>query len=712
MPNVLAVETEPSPRPVPGVPGEGAGTRLVTWRSLLAGLAGVLFVNVLTPFNDYLVNNTSLVGSALPMALVLFVLFLTLAVNIPLRRWWPAAALRQGELAVAIGMTLVSCAIPGSALLKYVPAHIVGLWNHAGSNDQYRQLLDEVQLPGWMLPTMEATDSLGRAREPVIQDYIGRTHGASGMAAVPWRAWVTPAITWGALFACIFGAGICMAALVRRQWVENERLTFPLATLCVSLIEAPRPGRLINDTFRSRWFLVAFAGVFLIHALNGLNAYFPRAWPAVPLGYDISGLFVEEPWRFVDNRWVTRAKLSFLVIGVTYFVTGRIAFSVWFCMVGIQVVRVVQGLFGQGHVGSYWPGGEIPLGDHLIGCLVPYVAMVLWLGRREWAVVLRRMLGRRRPDDPQGAFLPYGVSGWGMVLFTGGMFSWLLAAGAGWIGSTMLVTVLLMLMLALMRIVAETGVVAIQFMIPIYRPWQYLFNAVPSLAADPATLKPFFLTRLFNVFFTVTQRESLPVFASHGMQMAAESGDTRGRQGVAVVGAMALALVVGYLAGGSSLLYMEYNHAATLDKSPTMPVNEYGVVESARYALDQSQPLMHNRSPQRESHNVVAHVLSGAGVTSVLAVLSVRFAWWPIHPLGYLLLFSWTTWAIWFSVMLGWAIKALVLRLGGTELYRTFKPAMVGFVLGECAAVGFWLVVSLVCVLAGWNYEAVNILPF
>src|SRR5687767_11699918 len=151
---VSPVVTKPSPPPsrggeasTTGVPGEGV--KLVTVRAILVGLAGVLFVSILTPFNDYLVNNTSLVGSALPMALVLFVLFLVLAINVPLRRWWPKSALRQGELAVAIGMTLVSCAIPGSALLKYVPSHMVGLWNHAGSKDEYRRLLDEVQLPGW-----------------------------------------------------------------------------------------------------------------------------------------------------------------------------------------------------------------------------------------------------------------------------------------------------------------------------------------------------------------------------------------------------------------------------------------------------------------------------------------------------------------------------------------------------------------------------------
>src|SRR5262249_26842504 len=148
----------------PGVPGEGASPlppKLVTLKSLTAGLIGVLFVNILTPYNNYLVNNTSLVGSALPIAFILFVLFLVLVANVLLRACLPRLALRQGEMAVAVMMALVSCAIPGSAFMKYIPGHMVGLWSHAGSNDQYRQLLDEVHLPAWMLPTMEAEDALG-----------------------------------------------------------------------------------------------------------------------------------------------------------------------------------------------------------------------------------------------------------------------------------------------------------------------------------------------------------------------------------------------------------------------------------------------------------------------------------------------------------------------------------------------------------------------
>src|SRR2546423_11676083 len=105
--------------------------RAVNWRSIAVGLAGVIFISGLTPFNDFAVNNTNLIGSALPVGLLLFFLLLVLAVNAPLRRWFPRWALSEGELAVALGMGLVSCALPCVGLMRYLPGHLTGFWFQA-----------------------------------------------------------------------------------------------------------------------------------------------------------------------------------------------------------------------------------------------------------------------------------------------------------------------------------------------------------------------------------------------------------------------------------------------------------------------------------------------------------------------------------------------------------------------------------------------------
>src|ERR1700743_1069059 len=90
----------------------------ITWRSGLLGLFGVTLICGLTPYNDYALNNTFLVGNNLPIGVVMFSFLFVLLVNAPLHRWWPAHALTAGELSVALSMTLVSCTMPSSGLMR------------------------------------------------------------------------------------------------------------------------------------------------------------------------------------------------------------------------------------------------------------------------------------------------------------------------------------------------------------------------------------------------------------------------------------------------------------------------------------------------------------------------------------------------------------------------------------------------------------------
>ena len=59
-------------------------------------------------------------------------------------------------------------------------------------------------------------------------------------SSAPYSAWIAPAIVWGIFLFAMYGALICLVALVRRQWVEHERLPFPLAQIQIALVEDER----------------------------------------------------------------------------------------------------------------------------------------------------------------------------------------------------------------------------------------------------------------------------------------------------------------------------------------------------------------------------------------------------------------------------------------------------------------------------------------
>jgi hypothetical protein len=78
----------------------------------------------------------------------------------------------------------------------------------------------------------------------------------------------------------------------------------------------------------------------------------------------------------------------------------------------------------------------------------------------------------------------------------------------------------------------------------------------------------------------------------------------------------------------------------------------------------------------------------GAVVMSALTLLRYRVSWWPLHPIGFAVASSGTyvRYTV-FSVFLAWAIKALILRLGGVTLYRRCRPFFLGVLVGYTSGI-------------------------
>src|SRR4051794_40378771 len=126
--------------------------RAVNLRSVLLGLVGVVLVCSLTPFNNYAMQNTDLIGSFLAVGVLLFMLVVIVLVNAPLRRLAPHFAFDGRELAVAMGMMLVSCALPSVGLIRYLPGHLVTVLRESSNDAQVAQLVRDLDLPDWMFP--------------------------------------------------------------------------------------------------------------------------------------------------------------------------------------------------------------------------------------------------------------------------------------------------------------------------------------------------------------------------------------------------------------------------------------------------------------------------------------------------------------------------------------------------------------------------------
>ena len=95
-------------------------------------------------------------------------------------------------------------------------------------------------------------------------------------------------------------------------------------------------------------------------------------------------------------------------------------------------------------------------------------------------------------------------------------------------------------------------------------------------------------------------------------------------------------------------------------------------------------------------YNFAAPIFFGLGlaVTTILVLCRMAYWWWPLQPLGYALSGSWTLIVFWFPILIAWITKSVVLRLGGIQKYRQFRPFFLGLIFGEFSMAVVWTLIS------------------
>ena len=189
----------------------------LTLRSVLIGMGAVVCQCLATPYNDFHVGGTYLAGNHLPIAVVFVMLVFVLSVNVLLRKLKPGTELQGGELLIIWGMMLVASGIPSSGLMRYLVPLAVSPHYFATAENEWITLFHQ-HLPDWMV-----------VKDPkaVFYFYEQLPDGDS----IPWRAWLKPIVGWSAFVLIFYFVTICWTVLLRKQWVEHERFTFPIVQL-------------------------------------------------------------------------------------------------------------------------------------------------------------------------------------------------------------------------------------------------------------------------------------------------------------------------------------------------------------------------------------------------------------------------------------------------------------------------------------------------
>ena len=109
-----------------------------------------------------------------------------------------------------------------------------------------------------------------------------------------------------------------------------------------------------------------------------------------------------------------------------------------------------------------------------------------------------------------------------------------------------------------------------------------------------------------------------------------------------------------------------------------------------------SQIVSKMRSPAPPNWGKLGFFAGGGVVVAILSLLTSRFPWWPIHPIGFCVSNVWPVRIGAFSVFVAWAIKVCVVKLGGIEAYRRAQPFFLGIIAGFVNGVALSFTVDVI----------------
>jgi len=606
----------------------GAGGAFLTLRSVLLGTIMCVLIGIVGPYWTFYLH-ASLLFLDYSVGGAIFLLFLLILVtNGILGPLWKPLALRPGELVVVTAMMLIAGGITTMGLTGYLIPNITAPYYLASPANNWEELLWP-KLPAWLSP-LDADGS----PTSIMKFYTKLKEGEP----IPWGPWIKPLAMWGIFLAALYGCMISLMALVRKQWVDYERLSYPIAQVSEELcVTAARPW-LRGSMLRSVLFWLGFAVPFLVGSFTALSAYFPT----------ITRLKTSTAIKDIGPIPL-RIYLSFAVLGFTFLIPNRVAFSLWFlnlCSFAFRSLLKAYRLEMHENLGIYGASPYPIMAHQGMGAMIVFVAASLWFARGHLKRVFQCAFGGSNND--YDATEPASYRSSLIILFVSltVMAVWMWKAGLPIHYSCIFVLVAILIFFGLTRVVAQCGV---------------------SVTIAP-TIAPAFMTSTFGgsnivgkgiIALTMSWvwdsdiRTSVMGSAAHAMYLA-----RRRARGLLVV--LLLAAAVTFLTATVWTIRLGYVHgAANLDRwffvGGPEATFEWGLRE-----IRASEP------PNFTGYFWTA---VGGGIMGLLIVAQRS---------------------------LFWLIKLLIVKVGGNKMYRRARRFFLGMIVGQFTVAGLWAIIDTI----------------
>jgi len=478
-----------------------------------------------------------------------------------------------------------------------------------------------------------------------------------------YRFWIKPTIAWSFLISLLFFMLLCISTILRKQWIESERLAYPIIQIPLEMTDST------SGFFQNRVMWIGFSVAGAISLINGLSFIYPNIprFPIKEANYDLSNYFTHAPWNSLGTM-----PLRFypFLIGLSFLIPLDLTFSTWFFYLFRKLERLIGATMG-------WNIPKYPFfGEQATGAMIGLCLTAIYLGRWHLVEVFRKVIGLDSTLDDKDEPMGYRTA---VLSFLGGMV--VLMIFCGHLGMSQWLVPLFfglyfVIAIAMTRMRAEVGPPL--HAIVLVNPQIILVTGLGTRKLGTANLTMFSLFYWFN---RLNRSHPMP-HQLEAFKIAERTGANTSR----LFWAMMLALVVGVLLTFWIFPYTLYRYGATT-------AGELLGAGSQAYS-SLSGWLQHPNPPDYVSSSVI-------GVSFLFSIgmmwMRMRFLRFPFHPAGYVLgVSSGTIDVYWFALFVCWLAKLLILRHGGVRSYRKVLPFFMGLVLGDFVVGCYWGLLSIV----------------
>lgn len=651
-----------------------AEPKALTVKALLFGFLGLFFIAAFGKTSTEIWKSGDLMACNLGIAAYFYFFLMCVVWNPLASRFFPQLKLNIKEMAVVLIMSLVAGGFSYVGWMRqlftqlgYIPSKALSL----PSWKEY-QILE--------LFNLNIFPNKGVADETVIEGFsAGLGYGKwLNISEVPLYGWANM-IYWAPLLLILSFMMLGMLMLVHRQWIKNEKLSYPLATIAESLIHKTDSSKHFADVFRNKLFWWGFGIVFFIYAYNFAAAWYPDTIHAIPMNWYLEGLEGLFPSIRYTSMWNLRnIKLFFMIFGIAYFLSSSLSLTI-----GLNIILYF--LFASQ---VYYVTGSAPTGVNMdvmrSGAYLAFAFTLVFLGRHFYGPIMLQALGFRKIDEESKEEVA--AARLFLICFLAMSFL-LMLMGFNLIDAFVFTFICAVLFLVFTRIICESG---LPFMQTGWMPITIMPKLFGGSAIGPSSMM---LNGLLSGILTMDTRQLLMPYMATGAKLGEDTGMKRRK----VFFLMAFSLVIAFAVAFFMNLWEYYSFgvkfswckSAGWNVGTRTAVNEIAQLHiNGQYETAASASMWGSFSLMSFDGEVWTYFLAGIALVLLMSFLRIRFLWWPIHGLLFCIWNTWPARMIWSSFLMGWIVRSLIVKFGGERNYIKLKPLFIGLIFGEIFSFG------------------------